>query len=132
MALTALERLDLSDELDSLLEQAKTAKGLDLLDIGDKIDDVLVRLGYGPAGSDGDSTATPPGVEPEPENQPEPPPAAPEIVTKFLAGDFTRQLDNDFVATLNALDEYVGVFLTLDDVKAGAIAWVNERPAEAA
>lgn len=132
MALTALERLDLSDELDSLLEQAKTAKGLDLLDIGDKIDDVLVRLGYGPAGSGGDSTATPPEVEPEPENQPEPPPAAPEIVTKFLTGDFTHQQDNDFVATLNALDEYVGVFLTLDDVKAGAIAWVNERPAEAA
>lgn len=122
MTLTALERLDLSDELDSLLEQAKTAKGLDLLDIGDKIDEVLVKLGYGPAGSDADTAATPPDQAT----------ATPEIVTRFLAGDFTHQNDSDFVATLNALDEFVGVFLTLDDVKAGAITWVNERPAEAA
>ncbi|HHA1396951.1 ddrA [Enterobacter soli] len=119
MALTALERLDLMDALDSLLEQAKTAKGLDLLDISDEIDTTLVKLGYAPGSSE-----TPP-----------PPPAAdvaPEIVTKFLAGDYSAQSDDDFVTTLNTLDQYVGVFLTLDDVKAGAITWINKRPAQSA
>ena len=122
MALTALERLDLSDKLDSLLEQAKTAKGLDLLDISDKIDDVLVKLGYG-------ATATPPPADPEP---PKPEEVQPQIVTDFLAGKFTTQQDDQFVTTLNTLDQYVGVFLTLDDVKAGAITWVNNRAAVAA
>lgn len=129
MALTALERLDLSDELDSLLEQAKTAKGLDLLDIGDKIDEVLVKLGYGPAG---DTGATPPPTDPVPDNPPPKEDAAPEIVVDFLAGKYTTQSDDDFVSTLNALDQFVGVYLTLDDVKAGAITWINQRPAQAA
>lgn len=124
MALTAIERLDLSDELDSLLEQAKTAKGLDLLDIGDKVDEVLVKLGYGPAG---DTGATPPPADPSPEAD-----AAPEIVVDFLAGKYVSQTDDDFVSTLNALDPFVNVFLTLDDVKAGAITWINQRPAQAA
>jgi hypothetical protein len=123
MALTALERLDLSDELDSLLEQAKTAKGLDLLDIGDKVDEVLVKLGYGAA------AVSPPPADPEP---PKPADVQPEIVTDFLAGKFTTQQDSEFVTTLNTLDQYVGIYLTLDDVKAGAITWVNDRAAVAA
>lgn len=127
MALTALERLDLSDELDGLLEQAKTARGLDLLDIGDKIDEVLVKLGYGPANDTG--ATTPPA---DPPADPAKADSAPEIVVDYLAGKFKSQSADDFVSTLNALEQFVGVFITLDDVKAGAISWVNNRPAQAA
>ncbi|PLR29078.1 ddrA, partial [Chimaeribacter californicus] len=78
MALSAIERLDLSDELDELLEKAGTAKGLDLLDLNDQIDDVLVKLGYGAA--DAPAPTPPPPADPKDDG-------APEIVTKFLAGD---------------------------------------------
>ncbi|QCR38721.1 hypothetical protein [Nissabacter sp. SGAir0207] len=133
MALTALERLDLNDELDALLEQLTTAKGLDLLDLNDQIDEVLVKLGYGAAGT--------PAATPEPEPKPEPAPAptapeeeqgAPEIVTRFLAGDFKQQPVDDFISTLNALEAFQGAFITLNDIKAGAVLWIQQRPAEAA
>ncbi|WP_147200796.1 ddrA [Pantoea sp. CCBC3-3-1] len=130
MTLSALQRLDLNDELDGLLELAKTAKGLDLLDISDQVDSVLVKLGYSDAGKAAD---TPPPADPEkPAEVPDEDQPAPEIVTKFLAGDFSKQSDGDFISTLNELDAFVDVFLTLDDVKAGAVTWMNQRATQAA
>ncbi|CAB5550282.1 MULTISPECIES: ddrA [Citrobacter freundii complex] len=114
MKLSAIERLDLSDKLDELLGQAKSATGIALLDLNDQIDEVLVKLGYGPTG------------------EPDAPAGPPKIVTDFLAGEFNKQSATDFVATLRALEPFQSVFLTFDDIKAGALTWINENALQAA
>lgn len=136
MSLTALERLDLSDELDKLLEKVKTTNGIELLDLNDQIDAVLVKLGYGATqGSDQPikPEPTPPdsdqGHKEEQETDPD---GQPVLVTRFLAGEYTKQSANDFIVTLRALEPFQGVYLTLDDIKAGAISWINESALQAA
>lgn len=114
MKLSALERLDLSDQLDELLGKAKSATGIALLDLSDQIDDVLVKLGYGTSG------------------KPEEEPGVPKIVTDFLAGKYNKQSATDFVATLRALEPFQSVYLTFDDIKAGALTWINESALQAA
>ncbi|HCB1727319.1 TPA: ddrA [Citrobacter freundii] len=111
MNLSALERLDLNDRLDELMVQATTAKGLDLLDLNDEIDAILVKLGYGtesiPADPSEDNT--------------------PSIVKDFLSGKFVKQAQMDFVDTLRQVGEYLNEFLTLDDMKGQANAWVAQN-----
>lgn len=114
MKLSAIERLDLSDQLDDLLEKAKSASGIALLDISDQIDEVLVKLGYGTTAQP-DTTAKPP-----------------QIVIDFMAGKLNHQTAIDFVATLKALEPFQNVFLTFDDIKAGALVWINENALQAA
>lgn len=109
MTLSALERLDLNDQLDELMVKATTAKGLELLDVNDQIDEILVKLGYG-AEPSADVTLS----------------EAPAIVKDFLAGKFVKQLQKDFVDTLRLVGEYLDQFLTLDDMKTQANAWASE------
>lgn len=108
MTLSALERLDLNDRLDELMVQATTAKGLDLLDLNDEIDAILVKLGYGAE------------AIPAEEN-------TPSIVKDFLSGKFVKQAQMDFVDTLRQVGEYLNEFLTLDDMKGQANAWVAQN-----
>ncbi|EJY4260041.1 ddrA (plasmid) [Citrobacter freundii] len=111
MNLSALERLDLNDRLDELMVQATTAKGLDLLDLNDEIDAILVKLGYG--------TESIP-ADPAEDN-------TPSIVKDFLSGKFVKQAQMDFVDTLRQVGEYLNEFLTLDDMKGQANAWVAQN-----
>jgi hypothetical protein len=108
MNLSALERLDLNDRLDELMVQATTAKGLDLLDLNDEIDAILVKLGYG--------TESIPAED-----------NTPSIVKDFLSGKFVKQAQMDFVDTLRQVGEYLNEFLTLDDMKGQAKAWVAQN-----
>ncbi len=111
MALSALERLDLSDRLDDLMIQAMTAKGLDLLDLNDEMEAVMVKMGYGAT-----VPATPPTIE-----QP------PSIVTDFLSGKFIAQAQMDFVDTLRQVGQYLDKFLSLDDMKVQANSWLTQN-----
>lgn len=125
--LSALERLDLTDRLDELMVRVSTAYGVDLLDLNDEIDSVMEKLGYG-------TVETAPDI-PEPESDPEPPVSPepvpeevqviPSIVTEFLAGSFTHQSQSGFLDTLRSLSEYVGQFLSLDQVKEQSEKWVT-------
>lgn len=111
MTLSALERLDLSDRLDDLMVSAMSANGLDLLDINDEIDLVMEQLGYGAAAG-----------EPVPDS----PAVIPPIVTDFLAGVFTKQSHSAFLDTLRNLSEFVGQFLSLDQVKEQSESWISD------
>jgi hypothetical protein len=99
MTLTALERLDLNDQLDELMIKAQTAKGLDLLDLNDQIEEVMLKLGFGSA------RAAPTDTIPSP------------VVTEFLAGKFVNQPQMDFVDTLREVGAYLDQFLSLDDMR---------------
>lgn len=50
MTLSAIELMDLSDKLDSLMSKAATASGMELLDISDEIDQIMQQMGYGASG----------------------------------------------------------------------------------
>jgi len=109
MTLTAIERLDLSDQLDELMVKASSAKGLDLLDINDQIDNVMTRLGYG--------SAAPTDVTPVPVT-------ISDLVTDFLADKFVNQPLDDFLLTLYKLEQFVGTQVTFDQVKIHSANWV--------
>lgn len=127
MTLTALEKLDLADQLDYLITKAPTVKGLDLLDLNDQMEVIMLKLGYGaPAAppepvaameAEPSATSTPAAV---PENQP-----TPEIVTDFLAGKFTNQAQLDFVETLRQVGDYIGVYLELEDARQQTARWID-------
>ncbi|HHA1306245.1 TPA: hypothetical protein ACOEHI_003847 [Enterobacter kobei] len=124
MSLTPLQRLDLQDLLADLLMKRPTAKGLELLELLDQINDILMQLGY--------STEEPKKSEPEepPVNPIEEPPAGaePQIVSDFKAGVFNSAPANDFIETLRQIDAFEPDFISLDEVKHGAIAWVSSNP----
>jgi hypothetical protein len=129
--LSALERLDLTDRLDELMVRASSANGLDLLDINDEIDVVMERLGYGSAAVEPVGETEPdPISEPEPAGSPETVKeeelVTPPIVTEFLAGKFIQQSQSGFLDTLRSLSEYVGLFLSLDQVKEQSEKWITE------
>lgn len=111
MTLSALERLDLSDKLDELMVSAASANGLALLDLNDEIEQVMQQLGYGAA-----------AAEPLPDS----PAAVPQLVTDFLAGAFIKQSHSAFLETLRNLSEFVGQFLTLDEVKEQSENWIAD------
>lgn len=108
MTLTALERLDLNDQLDELMIKAQTAKGLDLLDLNDQIEEVMLKLGFG-------STRAAPTDE------------IPSIVTEFLAGEFVNQPQMDFVDTLREVGAYLDQFLSLDDMRQQVRTWIAKN-----
>lgn len=136
MSLTALQKLDLADQLDELIIKAPTVKGLDLLDLNDQMEAIMLQLGYGaaPAPAPAPATSAPdPVPEPaalpasEPEPQPEPvkeDQPIPEVVTDFLAGKFTSQAQLDFVETLRRIGDYIGVYLELDDARKQTASWI--------
>lgn len=125
MTLTALERLDLNDQLDDLMVKAASAKGLDLLDINDQIDDIMTRLGYGAAAEPAPAPAPPaPVPEPEPEPQPEPAPASSALVADYLADKFIDQSVSDFISTLQDLNAFVGSLISMEQVKEHAANWL--------
>lgn len=123
MTLTALERLDLNDQLDDLMVKAASAKGLDLLDINDQIDDIMTKLGYGAAAEPSPVPPTP-VPEPEPEPQPEPEPASNALVADYLADKFIDQPVSDFISTLQDLNAFVGSLISMEQVKEHAANWL--------
>lgn len=105
MTLTALERLDLNDQLDELMMKAQAAKGLDLLDLNDQIEEVMLKLGFGSARAAQTDTI-------------------PSVVTEFMAGKFVNQAQMDFVNTLRDVGAYLDQFLSLDDMRQQVRAWI--------
>lgn len=124
MTLTALERLDLNDQLDDLMVKAASAKGLDLLDINDQIDDIMTKLGYGVAAEPSPVPPPAPVPEPEPEPQPEPAPASNALVADYLADKFIDQPVSDFISTLQDLNAFVGSLISMEQVKEHAANWL--------
>lgn len=127
MTLSALEKLDLADQLDELITKAPTVKGLDLLDLNDQMEEIMLKLGYGAAAAP--PPAAPLVPEPEPVSTSAPEPAqenqpTPEFVADFLAGKFTNQAQLDFVETLRKVGDYIGVYLELDDAKQQTASWI--------
>ena len=122
MTLTALERLDLNDQLDDLMVKAASAKGLDLLDINDQIDDIMTKLGYDAA--EPSPVPPAPAPEPEPEPQPEPEPASNALVADYLADKFIDQPVSDFISTLQDLNAFVGSLISMEQVKEHAANWL--------
>lgn len=124
MSLTALQKLDLADQLDELIIKAPTVKGLDLLDLNDQMEAIMLQLGYGAAPAPATSEPAPaPVTEPQPEPVKEDQ-AVPEVVTDFLAGKFTSQAQLDFVETLRRVGDYIGVYLELDDARKQTASWI--------
>ena len=124
MSLTALQKLDLADQLDELIIKAPTVKGLDLLDLNDQMESIMLQLGYGSAPAPATSEPAPaPVTEPQPDSVKEDQPV-PEMVTDFLAGKFTSQAQLDFVETLRRVGDYIGVYLELDDVRQQTASWI--------
>ena len=123
MILSAIERLDLADQLDELMRKSAAAKGLEKLDYDDRIDEVMVKLGYG-------------GAQP----QPEPATTAtandhdvqPQVVVDFLSGKFNQSDKDEFISVLDDLTIYVGEHLSFEDVQIGASNWVRLNHPEAA
>lgn len=122
MSLTALQKLDLADQLDELIIKAPTVKRLDLLDLNDQMEAIMLQLGYGAAPAPASSEPAP-GTEPQPEPVKEAQPV-PEVVTDFLAGKFTSQAQLDFVETLRRVGDYIGVYLELDDARKQTASWI--------
>lgn len=124
MSLTALQKLDLADQLDELIIKAPTVKGLDLLDLNDQMETIMLQLGYGDAPAPATSEPAPaPVIEPLPEPVKEDQPV-PEVVSDFLAGKFTSQAQLDFVETLRRVGDYIGVYLELDDARQQTASWI--------
>ncbi|AIX52336.1 ddrA [Pantoea eucrina] len=122
MTLTALEKLDLADQLDELIIKAPTVKGLDLLDLNDQMEAIMLQLGYGAAPAPATSAPDPvPEPQPDPVKEDQP---VPEVVKDFLAGKFTHQAQLDFVETLRKVGDYIGVYLALDDAKEQTASWI--------
>ena len=122
MMLTALEKLDLADQLDELIIKAPTVKGLDLLDLNDQMEAIMLQLGYGAAPAPATSAPDPvPEPQPDPVKEDQP---VPEVVKDFLAGKFTHQAQLDFVETLRKVGDYIGVYLALDDAKEQTASWI--------
>lgn len=89
MTLSAMQRMDLADQLSDLMEQQATAKGLERMTLAEQIADVMIQLGFGGAGTQSEPTppaapdpVPPPQVpETEPTLPPEPTPPAPSAPT---------------------------------------------------
>ncbi|MGA4583927.1 hypothetical protein ACK6TD_19315 [Enterobacter hormaechei] len=113
MSLTSLQRLDLQDQLADLLIKRPSAKGLELLELLDQINEILVQLGYNA------------GEEEKHEQGDKPKGGEPQLVSDFKAGVFNAAPANDFIETLRQLDAFEPDYISLEEVKKGAVAWVN-------
>lgn len=117
MAMDAMQRLDLMDNLDGLIIKADEVTGLDKLDLLDEMESVIVQLG---------GEANPP---PTPKPEPEPTPPAeevPEVVQQFRDGIWKGMTTSNFVNLLRELKQYVGGAITFNEVVAGADAWYRQ------
>lgn len=132
MALGAMDKIRLGRQLNSMIQDSAEATGLRKITIGRQINALLIQLGYGgpPANPVNASEAQPQPAEggenkPVDSNQPA-------IVMAFLNGDFNAQESGEFTNTLTRLEPYLNVFLTMEDVVAGASDWLREKYPEAA
>ena len=123
--LTALEKLDLQDQLDDLMISAKTANGLDLLDINDQIDEVMTKLGFG--------AGQPAGVSsPDPEPKPATPEdsgadTTPQIIVNFLTGKYHDAKVPELVNALNEVRDYVGPFISIEQLAQQCSEWQSHN-----
>lgn len=116
MALNALEKLTLSQKLGSLMKQQQGANALQKLALGQQIIEVMKQLGY--------------GTSPAEEEAADKSSQLPKLVSDFLADNFLNQPLSDFTETLASLETYVGRYITLDQVKDHAAAWVAANMTE--
>lgn len=122
MPMDAMQRLDLMDELDALIARSDDATGLDKLDLLDEMETVIVKLG-------GDAEPVPP-VPPTPEPEPTPPVTepeeVPEIVTLFRQEQWRGMGPGELVNMLRELKQYVGGFISFNEVVAGTDGWYRQ------
>lgn len=135
MTLSAMVKVRLGRELNSLVQASQDAKGLQKIGIGRKINAILLQLGFGSGG-------TP--AEELPEKPPEAvseelsdlsqvgQPARPEVVEAFLKGEYTNLSSEAFTETLILLEPFVDIFLSMDDVVIGSSDWLRANYPEAA
>ncbi|MEG5932534.1 hypothetical protein UXN85_20930 [Enterobacter hormaechei] len=98
----------LGELADSVIAEEDPLEKLDGIQEMVGIFDVLGVGGAAPAATE----------EPEPEEE-----GPPAIVQEFLSGRLDGQESTQFLETLRILDEYVGHYLTLQDVIDGAERW---------
>ncbi|HBM2815718.1 TPA: hypothetical protein LU109_003630 [Enterobacter hormaechei subsp. xiangfangensis] len=118
-----MERLDLMDQLDNLIIDQEAATGLDKLDILDQIEVVMAQLGF-----TGGAEPTPePTPEPEPVPEPQPlPDELPDVVKEFKDGGYVGMSGTLFLQMLREIKQYVGGYITLAEVFAGADEWYRK------
>lgn len=132
MALGAMDKIRLGRQLNSLIQDSTVATGLRKITVGRQINALLIQLGYGGAPASPDNASE---AKQQPTAGSEDQPVAsnqPAIVMAFLNGDFVTQESGEFTNTLTRLEPYLNVFLTMDDVVAGASDWLREKYPEAA
>lgn len=129
MILSAIERLDLADQLDELMRKSAAAKGLEKLDYDDRIDEVMVKLGYGGAKSEPAPAPAPEPTDPANDDDHD---VQPQVVVDFLSGKFNQSDKDAFISVLDDLTIYVGEHLSFEDVQIGASNWVRLNHPEAA
>ncbi|EKN4689547.1 hypothetical protein [Yersinia ruckeri] len=117
MVLSPLEVLDLQDQLSELIGKLAAADPLSQLDLQDDITSILEKLGYAATQSVQPLVDTNTGTDPAPVDQP------PQIVIDYLAGTFSTQTTDDFIATLENIEPYVTTFITMPQVCDGANSW---------
>lgn len=125
MTLSAIERLDLADQLDELMRKSSGVKGLEKLDLDDLIDEVMVKLGYG-------ATKPAPAPKPATSANDDDHDSQPQVVADFLGGKFNQSGRDDFIRVLDDLTLFVGEYLSFEDVQIGASNWVRQNHPEAA
>ncbi|PIJ43341.1 hypothetical protein [Tatumella sp. OPLPL6] len=124
--LTAIQRLQMAAQVNTLMDQQKDAKPMDRLSIAIQINDLMTQLGYGQsATNNGDQSPQ------KDDNQPAPSPApentqAPQIVTDFLAGKYTSATKDAFITALRGVKDYVGTFLSFEDAKDRSQQWLEQ------
>lgn len=132
MALSALDKIRLGRQLNALIQDSQAATGLLKINVGRQITALLIQLGYGQKPAQPEATSEPVQQSAE-DNQPPPVNSdKPAIVAAFLNGDYVHQDSSAFTETLTGLERYLDVFLTMEDVVAGASDWLREKYPEAA
>ncbi|WP_241647070.1 hypothetical protein [Rosenbergiella metrosideri] len=124
--LTAIQRLQMAAQVNTLMDQQKDAKPMDRLSIAIQINDLMTQLGYGQSATNNDDQSSQ-----RDDNQPAPAPApestpVPQIVTDFLAGKYTSATKDAFITALRGVKEYVGTFLSFEDAKDRSQQWLEQ------
>lgn len=120
--LTAIQRLQMAAQVNTLMDQQKDAKPMDRLSIAIQINDLMTQLGYGQSAiNTDDQSPQKDNNQPAPENTP-----VPQIVTDFLAGKYTSATKDAFITALRGVKDYVGTFLSFEDAKDRSQQWLEQ------